>query len=155
MLGKMAIPGARGSRKAHSMTRNGTASVLVVDDYEDWRSQVRILLQTRSEWTIISEAGDGLEAVRQAAELQPDIILLDLSLPTLNGIDASKIIRERCPKSRVIFLTENSDCEIREAALGTGASAYVLKTNAAHELLGVIAAAMREPYPAVSAAEPR
>jgi DNA-binding NarL/FixJ family response regulator len=136
------------------MTRNGTASVLVVDDYEDWRSQVRILLQTRSEWKIVSEAGDGLEAVRQAAELQPDIILLDLSLPTLNGIDASKIIRERCPKSRTIFLTENTDSDIREAALGTGASGYVLKKNAAHELLDVLAAAVLS-YPVASSAQPR
>lgn len=136
------------------MTRNGIASVLVVDDSEGWRSQVRILLQTRSEWKIVSEAGDGLEAVRQAAELQPDIILLDLSLPTLNGIDASKIIRERCPKSRIIFLTENTDSEIREAALGTGASGYVLKTNAAHGLLDVLAAAVLS-YPVASSAQPR
>jgi DNA-binding NarL/FixJ family response regulator len=120
------------------------ASVLVVDDFEPWRDEIRRILQARPEWKIVSEACDGLEAVRQATELQPDIVLLDLALPTLNGIDAAKIIREKCPKSKIVFVTENTDSEIREAAIGTGASGYVVKTNVARDLLDAIAAALRK-----------
>jgi len=82
--------------------------------------------------------------VRQATELQPDIVLIDLALPTLNGIDAANIIREKCPKSKIVFVTENTDSEIREAAIGTGASGYVVKTNIARDLLDAIAVALRK-----------
>jgi len=119
-------------------------SVLVVDDFEPWRDEIRRILQARQEWKIVSEACDGLEAVRQATELQPDIVLIDLALPTLNGIDAANIIREKCPKSKIVFVTENTDSEIREAAIGTGASGYVVKTNIARDLLDAIAVALRK-----------
>ena len=126
------------------MTQFPNDSVLVVDDFEPWRDEIRRILQARQEWKIVSEACDGLEAVRQATELQPDIVLFDLALPTLNGIDAANIIREKCPKSKIVFVTENTDSEIREAAIGTGASAYVVKTNIARDLLDAIAAALRK-----------
>jgi two-component system NarL family response regulator len=125
------------------VTQFPNASILVVDDFKPWRDEIRRILQARQEWKIVSEARDGLEAVRQATELQPDVVLLDLALPTLNGIDAAKIIRERCPKSRIVFVTENTDSEIREAAIGTGASGYVVKSNVARDLLDAIAAALR------------
>jgi DNA-binding NarL/FixJ family response regulator len=119
------------------------ASVLVVDDFEPWRNEIRRILEARPEWKIVSEARDGLEAVRQATELQPDIVLLDLALPTLNGIDAAKIIRERCPKSKIVFVTGFRDGAIREAATGVGAAGYVIKTDVASDLLEAIAAALR------------
>jgi two-component system NarL family response regulator len=125
------------------VTQFPNASILVVDDFKPWRDEIRRILQARQEWKIVSEARDGLEAVRQAAELQPDVVLLDLALPALNGIDAAKIIRERCPKSKIVFVTENTDSEIREAAIGTGASGYVVKSNVARDLLDAIAAALR------------
>ena len=87
------------------------ANILVVDDFEPWRSQIREILQARPEWTVISEACDGPEAVRKATEFQPDIILLDLGLPTFNGIEAARIIQQRCPESRIIFLTQIEDKE--------------------------------------------
>ena len=83
------------------MTQFPKASVLVVDDFEPWRDEIRRILQARQEWKIVSEACDGLEAVRQATELQPDVVLIDLALPSLNGIDAANIIREKCPKSKI------------------------------------------------------
>jgi DNA-binding NarL/FixJ family response regulator len=101
------------------------------------------MLETRPELEVVGEAADGLEAVQKAGELQPDIVLLDLSMPNLNGIDASKIIRERCPKSRIVFLTENADAEIREWALRTGARGYVLKARAPHDLFDTITAVVR------------
>ena len=125
------------------MTEFRKASVLVVDDLEPWRDKIRAILRAHQEWRIVSEACDGLEAVRQATELHPDIVLLDLALPALNGIEVAKILRERCPRSKIVFVTENTDTEIRESAISAGASGYVLKTNVALDLLDAIGAALR------------
>ncbi|HZS97402.1 MAG TPA: response regulator transcription factor [Terriglobales bacterium] len=120
------------------------ANILVVDDFEPWRSQIREILQARPEWTIVSEACDGPEAVQKATALQPDIILLDFGLPTLNGIEAAKLIQQRCPESRIIFLTANEDKEIMSEALRIPRARYLLKINAATDLLDVISAALHD-----------
>jgi DNA-binding NarL/FixJ family response regulator len=109
--------------------------VLVVDDFENWRRQVHSLLQARPAWQVIAEASDGSEAVQKAEDLKPDLILLDIGLPKLNGIEAARRIRQRSPNSKIIFLTQNSDLDVVRAALGTGALGYVLKTDAGRELL--------------------
>ena len=98
----------------------------------------------RPHWKIVCEATDGPDAIQKAADLQPNIVLLDLGLPTLHGIEVATIIRQKCPKSRIVFLTETTDSEIRVEAMSTGASSYVLKSNAAHEPLDAIAAALRD-----------
>ena len=131
--------------RATKMAENSTLSILLVEDFKEWRDTIRSILQVRPGWEIVSEACDGPDAVQKAAELQPRIVLLDLGLPTLNGIEVARIIRQRCPQSKIIFLTENMDSDIRDAAMSTGASGYVLKSNAAHELLDSIAAALRDP----------
>ena len=95
--------------------------VLVVDDFEDWRRQVRLLLQARPEWQVIAEASDGSEAVQKAEDLKPDLILLDIGLPKLNGIEAARRIRQVSPSSKIIFLSQDNDPEIVQAALSTGA----------------------------------
>jgi DNA-binding NarL/FixJ family response regulator len=116
--------------------------VLVVDDFENWRRQVRLELQARPEWQVISEASDGLEAVQKAQDLKPEIILLDIGLPKLNGIEAARRIRQRSPNSKIIFLSQNSDLDFVRAALGTGALGYVLKTDAGRELLPAVDAVL-------------
>jgi len=120
------------------------ANILVVDDFEPWRSKVREILQARPEWTIVSEACDGPEAVQKATALQPDIILLDFGLPTLNGIEAAKLIQQRCPESRIIFLTANEDKEIMSEALRIPRARYIRKINVATELLDAISAALHD-----------
>jgi len=120
------------------------AKILVVDDFEPWRSKVREILQARPEWTIVSEACDGPEAVQKATALQPDIILLDFGLPTLNGIEAAKLIQQRCPESRIIFLTANEDKEIMSEALRIPRARYIRKINVATELLDAISAALHD-----------
>jgi DNA-binding NarL/FixJ family response regulator len=137
------------------MTESATVSILVVEDFKEWREEIRRILQARPDWKIVYEACDGPDGVQKAAEPQPRIVLLDMGLPTLNGIEAARIIFQRSPKSRIIFLTETTDSEIRSAAMSTGASGYVIKSNAAHELLDAIAAALRDPWPAASSAQPR
>jgi DNA-binding NarL/FixJ family response regulator len=109
--------------------------ILVVDDYEPWRRFILTTLQTQQELTIIGQVSDGLEAVQQAQELQPDLILLDIGLPTLNGIEAARRIREVSPASKILFVSENRSAGIAEEALSTGAGGYVLKSDAAGELL--------------------
>ena len=85
---------------------------------------------------------DGPEAVEQAQELQPDLILLDIGMPTLNGIEAARQIRAHAPKSKILFLSENRSPEIAEAALNTGAGGYVVKSDANRELLSAIKAVL-------------
>ena len=116
--------------------------VLVVDDFQDWRRQVRSLLQARPEWQIIAEASDGSEAVQKAEDLKPDLILLDIGLPKLNGIEAARRIRQRSPSSKIIFLSQNNNLDFVRAALGTGALGYVLKTDAGRELLPAVDAVL-------------
>ena len=116
--------------------------VLVVDDFEDWRRQVRSLLQARPEWQVIAEASDGSEAVQKAEDLKPDLIVLDIGLPKLNGIEAARRIRQRSPSSKIIFLSQNSNLDFVRAALGTGALGYVLKTDAGRELLPAVDAVL-------------
>ena len=111
-----------------------TVRVLVVDDYEPWRRFVASEFQKLPELEIVGEASDGLGAVQQAGELHPDMILLDIGLPTLNGLEAANRIRQVAPDAKIIFLTQNSDRDVVRAAWSTGARGYVLKTDAGGEL---------------------
>ena len=112
--------------------------ILVVDDYEPWRRFERLALLAHAELQIIGECSDGDEAIQKAHELKPDLILLDISLPTLNGIEAARHIRQVSPNSKILFVTENRSPDIAEAALSTGASGYVVKWDGASELLPAI-----------------
>lgn len=92
---------------------------------------------------MVGEALDGLEALQKAKDPQPDLIILDIGLPILNGIESAKRIRQVSPSSRVIFATQTDDADIRIEALATGAKGYVLKANAARELLPAVEAALK------------
>ena len=117
--------------------------ILIVDDFKDWRRQLHSLLKARPTWQIIDEASDGPEAVQKAEDLKPDLILLDIGLPKLNGIEAAKQIRQRSPSSKIIFLSQNSDGDVVRAALDTGALGYVRKIDAGRELLPAVNAVLR------------
>lgn len=117
-------------------------SVLLVDDYEPWRRFERLNILTQDDLQIVGEAGDGDEAIRKSQELQPDIILLDISLPTFNGIEAAAKIAAVAPNSKIIFVSENRSPDIAEKALTTGAAGFVIKSDAARELLPAIKAAL-------------
>jgi CheY-like chemotaxis protein len=113
-----------------------------VDDFEDWRHQVRLLFQARPQWQIISEVSDGSEAVQKAADLKPDLIVLDVGLPNLNGIDAARRIRHISPNSIIVFLSQNNDPDVVRAALSLGALGYVHKTDVQSDLLPAIEAVL-------------
>src|ERR1700758_4389649 len=120
-----------------------TIRVLIVDDYEDWRRFVRELLQERPEVQVIGEASDGLGAVQKAGELKPDLIVLDIGLPKLNGIEAARQIRQLSPNSKIIFLSQDNSLDPDELALSTGAQGFVHKARAQSELPAAIEAVLR------------
>jgi DNA-binding NarL/FixJ family response regulator len=108
---------------------------LVVDDYQPFRQFVCAELRNRLHPQDIEESSDGPNAVQKAEALQPDLILLDIGLPTQNGIEAARLIRRCSPQSKIIFLSENrSSWDIAQEALRTGASGYVVKSDARKEL---------------------
>ena len=115
-----------------------TVRVLVVEDYEPLRRFVCSTLGKNPELQIIGEAPDGGEAVRKAKELQPDLILLDVGLPTLNGIEAARRIRKLAPESKILFLSQESSADVVQEALSTGALGYVVKADAGTELLSAV-----------------
>ena len=109
--------------------------VLVVDDSEVMRRGVCSLLAGEPELRVVSLASDGLEAVEQAREQQPDVILLDIGLPGLNGIEAARRIRRVAPQSKILFLSQYDTWATAREALRTGATGYIVKTDAALELV--------------------
>jgi len=131
-------------------SRRGTAlstssvRVLVVDDYDAWRRHICSVLKTQKEIQVIAEARDGLEAVQKAQELRPDLILLDIGLPTLNGIEAARRIRNLSPQSKVLFITQETSADIVLGALATGAAGYVVKTDVRTELFTALEAVSRD-----------
>ena len=119
-----------------------TIRVLMAEDYEPWRRFVLATLQNISGLQLICQVSDGLEAVQKAAELRPSLILLDIGLPTLNGIEAARQIREYAPSSKILFVTEDRSQEAAEEALRLGASGYVVKSDAGTELIAAVNAVL-------------
>jgi DNA-binding NarL/FixJ family response regulator len=117
--------------------------VLVVEDFEPFRQFLCSMLEKRSELQVVAEVSDGLEAVAKADQLQPDLILLDIGLPSLTGIEAARRIRKLSPESKILFLSQESSADVIEEALSLGAMGYVIKAHAGSELM-VAVEAVRE-----------
>jgi DNA-binding NarL/FixJ family response regulator len=117
--------------------------ILLVDDFAPWRRFVFSTLKETLKLQFIFEASNGLEAVQKAQELQPSLIVLDIGLPKLNGIEAARQIRKVTPNSKILFLTEHYSPDMAALALSTGASGYVVKSNAGSELLAAVEAILQ------------
>ena len=117
--------------------------VLVVDDFLPIRRVVSNELKNIPELQIIAEASDGPEAVQQAKELQPDLIVIDIELPKLNGIAAAQQILALSPQSKILFLSQETSFEIIQEALATGAKGYVAKMHLGRSLLMAVRAVLR------------
>jgi DNA-binding NarL/FixJ family response regulator len=117
--------------------------IMVVEDYEPFRRFLASLVQKRPEWQIVCEVPDGAQAIQKAKELSPDLILLDIGLPELNGIEVARRIREIMPDSRILFVTQEPSLEIVREAFAIGARGYVLKAQSASELMLAVDAVLQ------------
>jgi DNA-binding NarL/FixJ family response regulator len=119
-----------------------TTRILVVEDYELFRRFICSTLRKRPELQVVGESSDGLQAVHKAEELQPDLIVLDIGLPTLNGIEAARRIRKLSPESKILFISQESSADVVQEALALGALGYVVKAHAGSELLVAVGAVL-------------
>jgi two-component system nitrate/nitrite response regulator NarL len=117
--------------------------VLIVDDHTLFRSGVKLLLQRHEGFEVVGEAGDGLEGVKRAKQLKPDVVLLDLHMPGTSGLEAVPLLREEVPQAQVIMLTVSEDAEDLLEALRAGARGYLLKNIETDFLLQSIRSAAR------------
>ncbi len=117
-----------------------TVRILVADDHEVVRSRLCSLLRMRPEFEVVSEASDGFQAVEKAEALQPDVVVLDISMPAMSGIEAAPRIRQLAPCAQILFVSQyNSPSVVREA-LSTGAHGYVVKSDAGRDLVDAVLA---------------
>ena len=116
---------------------------LVVDDFEPFRRFLSSTLGNKPELHIIGEASDGLKAVQKAEELQPDLILLDIGLPTIDGIEVARRISRLVPAAKILFVSQHNDVDMVAAALSNGAKGYVWKQSAQADLLPAVEAVLR------------
>jgi len=116
--------------------------ILIADDHDVVRSGLRMLLKTSPDFVITGEAADGEEAVRLVEKHKPDIAFMDISMPKLDGIEATKVIRQNTPETKVIILTVHEDEEYAFHVLRAGASAYLLKNASKKEIFDAIRSAM-------------
>jgi len=121
-------------------TATSAFRVLVVEDHDPFRRFVCSTLEKRPELLIVREVSDGLDAVRKAGELHPDLILLDVGLPSLSGIEAARQIRKLSHKSKILFVSQESDADVVQEAFRIGALGYVVKAHAGSDLLRAVEA---------------
>jgi DNA-binding NarL/FixJ family response regulator len=124
----------------------GTVRILIVDDSELWRRSVHLLLTQADNLEVVSEASDGLEAVQKCEQLQPDLVLLDIHLPRMNGFEVARQLSELSPSTKILFLSSTQSPDVMEEALKIG-SGYVVKVNAARDLLPLIRAVIQDKSP--------
>jgi DNA-binding NarL/FixJ family response regulator len=114
------------------------ARILIVDDHEIFRRGLRSLLESRTDWEVCGEATDGQDAVDKAKQLQPDVIVLDITMPRLNGLDATALLRKEVPEAKIVILSQHQPALMKQVALTAGAGAYVTKSEVSRELMAAI-----------------
>ena len=120
--------------------------ILLVDDHPIVRQGLRTLLQGRGDWEVVGEASDGMEAVEKVESLQPDVVVLDVTMPRMNGLEACRMIQQKQKQKQkhknagleVLFVTQHDSPQMMREALDAGARGYVVKSNAARDLLEAV-----------------
>ena len=120
----------------------GPVRILIVDDFEQWRRAIASILSEDADLKVVGESADGLDAVQKSGELLPDLILLDIQLPKMNGLDAARQIRRVSPRTKILFLSSYRSFEVMREALKFG-SGYVVKADAGRDLLPIVRAVVR------------
>ncbi|HEY2352976.1 MAG TPA: response regulator transcription factor [Candidatus Acidoferrum sp.] len=129
--------------------------VLIVDDHAVIRRGVQGILRTYPEWDLCGEADNGQDAIRLAGELQPEVVIMDVSMPGLNGLEATRIMCEMLPETKVLLLTLHSSSEFVRSAFRAGARGYVLKSDAENELVRALNIVLGEGTYVSPAVDPR
>jgi len=114
------------------------ARILIVDDHEIFRRGLRSLLESRPEFEILGEAADGLQAIEKATQLKPDLIVMDVSMPQLDGLQATRQIRKKLPQTKILILSQHDTSHMLSAALEAGANGYVTKSQVSRCLLSAL-----------------
>jgi DNA-binding NarL/FixJ family response regulator len=117
--------------------------ILIVDDHEIFRRGLRALLEPYSEWQICGEAVDGLDAVEKCKQLPPDIVILDITMPRLNGLEAARLIKKQNPDLRIVIITQHDSPQVQAAAMEAGAQAFVTKSSVGNELVAALRSIIR------------
>ena len=117
-----------------------TIRILVVDDHPIVRQGLKTLLEGHMGWEVIGEASDGAEALEKAKDLSPDVMVLDVTMPRMNGLEACRLLRRQSPKLEILFVTQHDSPQMMREALEAGARGYVVKSNAARDLLAAVEA---------------
>lgn len=110
-------------------------TILLVEDFSPVRAIITSLLDENPDLRVIGEASDGVEAVTKAQELRPEVVLMDIGLPKLNGLEAASRIRELVPSSKIVFLTQETSAEVLKEALSLGSWGYIVKQQTGKDLL--------------------
>jgi DNA-binding NarL/FixJ family response regulator len=119
-----------------------STKVLVAEDFEPYRALILSLLKENSQFSVIFEVANGILAIEKAQQLKPDLLLLDVGLPGLNGIECARRIRETLPDVKIVFLSQETSPEVIQEALSVGSCGYVVKSRAGDELLDAIQAVL-------------
>ena len=112
--------------------------IVIAEDHQTMREGLRLLVNSQPDLEVVGEASDGREAIRLARQLAPDVLLMDISMPGMNGLEATKKVKEQCPEIRVLTLTRHTDDGFLKQLLAAGASGYALKLSSGDDLMHAI-----------------
>ena len=121
-----------------------TLRILLVDDFPAVRKGLKHLVEMNEAWEVVAEAGDGQEGLQEAERLQPDVAVVDIGMPRMNGLELTRAIQKSAPKTKVLILTEQNSQHMMQEARNAGADGYVIKSHAGSELLPALEALSEE-----------